>query len=272
MDNLTLPGGLFWPVALAIGFPLLLIVSAEVLRRLNRAQKSHCHAGRGNPYRAAPCPGDADPDGEGGRDGSAGVCGAAVGALFWLIIVHALLSFLNALLFARRQRGILAVARARPVRRSPPRGAGAGLCRHRALDRLGPRLGQLVTALGVGSIVLGLALQEPLGNLFSGVMLMIERPLGVGDWLTVGGIEGVVVATNWRSVHLQTRNKDLFVVPNSVLAKQSFMNESRPAHLRPGTSHTEIFPRTRRTTSSEYFWIRRCVHRASCTAQTRKPN
>jgi hypothetical protein len=62
-------------------------------------------------------------------------------------------------------------------------------------------------------------------------MLMIERPLGVGDWLTVGGIEGVVVATNWRSIHLQTRNKDLFVVPNSVLAKQSFMNESRPTHL-----------------------------------------
>lgn len=66
-------------------------------------------------------------------------------------------------------------------------------------------------------------------------MLMIERPLSVGDWLTFTGMEGVVIATSWRAVHLQTRNKDLIAVPNSVLAKQSFTSQSRPGRL-----HREI--------------------------------
>lgn len=89
-------------------------------------------------------------------------------------------------------------------------------------------LGNVLAALGVGSIVLGLALQEPLGNLFSGLMLTFERPFEVGDWIQVGDKAGEVVEVNWRAVHLLTGGKDLQIIPNSSLAKNNFGNYSRP--------------------------------------------
>jgi len=92
-------------------------------------------------------------------------------------------------------------------------------------------LGGFLTALGVGSLVLGLALQDSLGNIFSGVALLFEQPIGIGDWVQIGDSLGQVVEVNWRSVHLQTTNDDLRVIPNSELAKGQFTNFSRPTPL-----------------------------------------
>src|SRR5262249_26845367 len=77
-----------------------------------------------------------------------------------------------------------------------------------------------------------LALQDPLGNIFSGLMLMLERPLHVGDWVTVDGATGKVIEINWRSVHIETAGHEVKVVPNSTLNKQSFSNLSRPTPAR----------------------------------------
>jgi len=85
-----------------------------------------------------------------------------------------------------------------------------------------------LAALGVGSIVIGLALQEPLGNIVSGLMLLFERPLNVGDWVTVDGVTGKVIEINWRSVHIQTPTRELWIVPNMQLYKGAFSNLSRP--------------------------------------------
>ena len=68
----------------------------------------------------------------------------------------------------------------------------------------GMSLGGAVAALGLTSIVLGLALQEPLGNMVSGLMLLFERPISLGDWVNVDGVGGQVVQINWRSVHIKT--------------------------------------------------------------------
>jgi len=92
-------------------------------------------------------------------------------------------------------------------------------------------LGGLLAALGVGSIVLGLALQDTLGSLMSGIALLFERPFQIGDWIKVGGNEGEVIEVNWRSVHLRTRERDLLVVPNSILAKETIVNTGRPTPL-----------------------------------------
>jgi hypothetical protein len=80
----------------------------------------------------------------------------------------------------------------------------------------------------VGSLVLGLALQDSMGNLFSGVALLFERPFSVDDWLEIDDKVGRVVAITWRSVHLKTAQQKLMIVPNSVLAQGSFFNYSRP--------------------------------------------
>ncbi|MEO1400634.1 MAG: mechanosensitive ion channel family protein [Cyanobacteria bacterium J06635_1] len=92
-------------------------------------------------------------------------------------------------------------------------------------------LGGLITALGVSSIVLGLALQDTLGNLFSGVALLFERPFEVGDWLEAGDNIGKVVEINWRSVHLVTRERELLIVPSSILARDVIRNYRRPLKL-----------------------------------------
>ncbi len=90
-------------------------------------------------------------------------------------------------------------------------------------------LGGLVAALGVGSIVLGLALQETLGNLMSGIALFFERPFSVGDFISVGDKRGRVVQVSWRSVHLRTVENNLLVLPNSALARDTITNYSQPS-------------------------------------------
>ncbi|HIO92853.1 MAG TPA: mechanosensitive ion channel, partial [Leucothrix mucor] len=83
----------------------------------------------------------------------------------------------------------------------------------------GADLGSLLAALGVGSVVLGLALQDVLGGLFSGLALLSSRPFVVNDWIKVGETEGRVISIDWRAVSLETRENDVVTIPNSVLAK-----------------------------------------------------
>ena len=89
-------------------------------------------------------------------------------------------------------------------------------------------LGELVTALGVSSIVIGLALQDTLGNLFSGITLLYEKPFSEGDYIVVGEVAGRVVEVNWRAVRLETREHDLIVLPHFMVAQSAIVNRSRP--------------------------------------------
>ena len=98
----------------------------------------------------------------------------------------------------------------------------------------GADLGGFLAALGVGSIVLGLALQDTLGNLMSGIAILFERPFGVGSWVRVDGdtsVEGRVTEMNWRSVRLLTRENDLLVVPNLSLAGSTLRVFDKPRSL-----------------------------------------
>jgi small-conductance mechanosensitive channel len=84
-------------------------------------------------------------------------------------------------------------------------------------------VGGLFAALGVGSIVIGLALQNAVGGVVSGLLLLSEAPFEIGEWIVVDGVRGQVVEVNWRSVHLMTVN-GLLIVPNSSLAGSTFLN------------------------------------------------
>ncbi len=92
----------------------------------------------------------------------------------------------------------------------------------------GTNLGGIVAALGVGGIVVGLALQDTLASLFGGIALLIEKPFTVGDWIELNGVEGVVTDINWRTVRLRTRGEDLIVVPNITFGNQMVLNNSKP--------------------------------------------
>jgi len=92
----------------------------------------------------------------------------------------------------------------------------------------GREIGGAIATLGVTSIVVGLALQEPLGNLFSGLVLLMERPFEVGETIEVGSISGKVKEVNWRSAHIEALGGAIQVVPNSTLNKETIVNFSRP--------------------------------------------
>ena len=87
----------------------------------------------------------------------------------------------------------------------------------------------LVATSAALSIVVGLALQETLANLFAGLALMLERPFEPGDWIQMNNLIGRVQEVSWRAVRLKLmRREDYLVVPNSVVAKSEIVNMSQP--------------------------------------------
>ncbi len=90
-------------------------------------------------------------------------------------------------------------------------------------------VGTLIATSGVFAIILGLALQSTLSDVFSGIALNLGRPYGVGDWIVLeNGIQGKVVETNWRATHMLSGTNDLVVIPNSALAKAQLVNLTSP--------------------------------------------
>jgi small-conductance mechanosensitive channel len=87
----------------------------------------------------------------------------------------------------------------------------------------------LATGTVVTAIV-GLALQETLGNLAAGVAIQIDKPIALGEWVRLdkGDIVGRVVSTNWRSVTIQGDDRLQIVVPNGHFSRTPFTNFSRP--------------------------------------------
>lgn len=94
-------------------------------------------------------------------------------------------------------------------------------------------LGGLIATSAVTSLVLGLALQPILSNFFAGLVISIERPFRINDWIKVGDFEGRVAAITWRTTHLRTRENDNLVIPNSKLADERVVNfyYPHPMHL-----------------------------------------
>ncbi len=78
------------------------------------------------------------------------------------------------------------------------------------------------------SIVLGLALQETLGNFFSGMVVQASSPFTLGDWIVCAGVEGKVVDMTWRAVTIHTLDDNFVLVPNSVIAKEQIVNFNTP--------------------------------------------
>ena len=89
---------------------------------------------------------------------------------------------------------------------------------------------KVLATTAVGAVVIGFALQDTLGNLFSGLAIQIEKPFRVGHWVTIAGMEGLVSEVTWRATKLRTKAGNFVVVPNSVVAKETITNYSEPTH------------------------------------------
>jgi small-conductance mechanosensitive channel/CRP-like cAMP-binding protein len=105
-----------------------------------------------------------------------------------------------------------------------------------------PVKGLLATS-GVLAIVIGLALQSSLGDVFSGIVLNIARPYRVGDWIVLDGTtQGKVIETNWRETHILTGAQDVAIIPNSVIAKSKIVNSSSPTEIHGASIHVKLEP------------------------------
>lgn len=105
-----------------------------------------------------------------------------------------------------------------------------------------PVKGLLATS-GVVAIVLGLALQSSLGDVFSGVVLNIERPYQIGDWVILDDdVQGKVIETNWRATHFLTGNQDVAIIPNSIIAKSRVVNCSSPSRIHGASIRVKLEP------------------------------
>jgi small-conductance mechanosensitive channel len=94
-----------------------------------------------------------------------------------------------------------------------------------------PIQGLLATS-GAIAIILGLALQSTLSDVFSGIVLNFSRPYRPGDWISVdNATDGRVIEMNWRATHVLTAKRDLAIVPNSAIAKAKIVNASSPSGI-----------------------------------------
>ena len=82
------------------------------------------------------------------------------------------------------------------------------------LGRLGVNVGPIVAGLGVTGFILGFAFQESLGNLASGLMIAINEPFKIGDYVIVAGLEGTVTKVDMMATVLATADNKKVVIPN----------------------------------------------------------
>lgn len=94
---------------------------------------------------------------------------------------------------------------------------------------LGINITPFLATSAVLTMILGLALQGVLGNIFSGLSLHMIDTLKSGDWIKVGTAnEGHVIETNWRETKILDRYTNVVIIPNNVVASEILINYSRP--------------------------------------------
>ncbi|MDR6205485.1 mechanosensitive ion channel family protein [Paraburkholderia graminis] len=106
----------------------------------------------------------------------------------------------------------------------------------------------LIATSGTLAVILGLAIQSTLHDVFAGIVLNSTEPYRVGDWISIDGAEGKVIEMNWRATHLLNSHGNVTIVPNAAAAKANITNTNRPHALHGVTVSLEISPDERPAT------------------------
>lgn len=134
----------------------------------------------------------------GETDGFAIYMGTAARVLWWVHLAWATIGFIRLYIVLDRRP-----QEARVIQDLIVVGVYLGVTLSIVGFVFGAPIGTLVATSGVGAIILGLALQNTLGDLFSGIALTLGRPFSIGDWIQLAdGTEGRVIQNNWRSTQV----------------------------------------------------------------------
>ncbi|HEY7727853.1 MAG TPA: mechanosensitive ion channel family protein [Candidatus Eisenbacteria bacterium] len=122
------------------------------------------------------------------------------------------------------------------------------------LSNLGIAISPILTALGVGSLAVALALQPTLSNYFAGLHLALARPIRVGDYISLeSGQKGYVVDIGWRATRIRELPNNVIVVPNARVVEMILTNYNLPepeqaALVEVGVSYGSDLERVERVT------------------------
>ncbi|MEW6375839.1 MAG: mechanosensitive ion channel family protein [Thermodesulfobacteriota bacterium] len=93
------------------------------------------------------------------------------------------------------------------------------------LDRLKITITPFLASLGIGGLVVALALQDTLANFFSGIYIFFDKPIRIGDYIMLeSGQEGYVTQIGWRNTRIRMLPNNIIIVPNAKLVSSQITN------------------------------------------------
>lgn len=95
------------------------------------------------------------------------------------------------------------------------------------VQNLGYSVTSLVTGLGIGGAALALASKDTLANMFGAFVVFVDKPFQIGDWISIGSVEGEVEEIRLRTTLIRTWDNSVVTLPNSLLSTESIDNYER---------------------------------------------
>jgi len=105
------------------------------------------------------------------------------------------------------------------------------------LDNLNVNITGILAGLSIGGLAFALAAQDTIKNFFGSLMIFIDKPFQVGDWITSGDVDGTVEEVGFRSTRVRTFRNSVTSVPNGVLSDRMVDNHGLRAYRR---FHTQL--------------------------------
>jgi len=115
------------------------------------------------------------------------------------------------------------------------------------IQRLGYSAESIIAGLGIGSLAFALAAKDTVANLFGSLVIFIDRPFQISDWVEIGAVEGTVEEINLRTTRIRTFANSLITIPNQQLTITAITNWSAMRKRRIKLT----IPLSRRCTSTQ---------------------
>ena len=104
------------------------------------------------------------------------------------------------------------------------------------LNELGVNMIQYLTALGIGGLAIAFAGKDTIENLFGSIMIALEKPFKIGDWVIVGEVEGTVENVGLRSTRIRTFEDSYLTIPNVIFITSKVNNMGKRTYRRYTTT------------------------------------
>jgi MscS family membrane protein len=95
------------------------------------------------------------------------------------------------------------------------------------LQNMGYSVGSLLAGLGIGGVAIAMASKDTVANLFGSLVIFLDKPFHIGDWIEMSDVEGTVEEVGLRTTRIRTFANSLVTIPNSLFTTKAINNWSR---------------------------------------------